>query len=169
MQKISRKWWFWVGLVIVLVPAALYLPWYIPWKFEQWGIERLRGEEQAIWEEYEAENEALADAYRNDRYGGATPQKTLELFIEALEAKDYELASKYFVVEKQGQVKVDLVALGQSGNISTYLGILLGGQKTFPYQGGEKSEIRFSDRSGNQIHIEFFLLNPFTQKWKILE
>src|SRR3990167_2492934 len=36
-----------------------------------------------------------------DTFGGKTPQETLQMFISAVEAGDYELASKYFVVEKQ--------------------------------------------------------------------
>ncbi|MBI4130673.1 hypothetical protein HY468_05120, partial [Candidatus Roizmanbacteria bacterium] len=39
----------------------------------------------------------LEDEYRNDTYGGATPEETLALFIAALEAGDIELASKYFL------------------------------------------------------------------------
>ena len=38
-----------------------------------------------------------------DTIGGNTPQETLEMFIAAVEAGDYELASKYFVAEKQGE------------------------------------------------------------------
>ncbi len=170
MQKIYRKWWFWMGIVIVLVPAALYLPWYIPWKVEQWGIERLRGEEQAIWEEYEAENEALADAYRNDVYGGSTPEKTLDLFIEALEAKNYELASKYFIVEKREEA-LEENTLGEGGGANQYI--------IDAYRKGKRGSISHVDASkftiemypqGERVPFSVrFLLNPFTQKWKIVE
>jgi hypothetical protein len=36
-----------------------------------------------------------------DTYGGKTPQETLRLYIEAVEKGDYELASKYFIGDKQ--------------------------------------------------------------------
>ena len=36
-----------------------------------------------------------------DTYGGKTPQETLNLYIAAVEKGDYELASKYFVVENR--------------------------------------------------------------------
>lgn len=36
-----------------------------------------------------------------DTYGGKTPQETLRMYIEAVEKGDYELASKYFVIENQ--------------------------------------------------------------------
>jgi len=36
-----------------------------------------------------------------DSYGGKTPKETLSLFTDAIQEKNYELASKYFVTEKQ--------------------------------------------------------------------
>lgn len=60
-----------------------------------------------------------------DTIGGNTPQETLEMFITAVEAGDYELASKYFVVEKQ---KEELRSLYESPkeNINKVLVLLLG-------------------------------------------
>ena len=43
-----------------------------------------------------------------DTYGGKTPQETLDMFISAVEKGDYELASKYFVVERQNKELEDL-------------------------------------------------------------
>ncbi|MBL4644551.1 MAG: hypothetical protein JKX80_01660 [Candidatus Pacebacteria bacterium] len=45
--------------------------------------------------------ERLQKAYDNDTFGGSTPEETLSLFVEALESGEVELASKYFVFEKQ--------------------------------------------------------------------
>jgi len=36
-----------------------------------------------------------------DTYGSSTPQGTLQMYISAVEKGDYELASKYFIEEKQ--------------------------------------------------------------------
>lgn len=36
---------------------------------------------------------------RRDKFGGKTPEETLQLFIEALEKGDVELASRYFMLE----------------------------------------------------------------------
>ncbi|KKU91432.1 MAG: hypothetical protein UY23_C0001G0038 [Candidatus Jorgensenbacteria bacterium GW2011_GWA1_48_11] len=44
------------------------------------------------------------DQYRKalaDTYGGKTPQETLQMYIEAVEKGDYELASKYFILDYQ--------------------------------------------------------------------
>ena len=44
-----------------------------------------------------------------DTYGGKTPQETLDMFISAVEKGDYELASKYFVLERQIEWKDNLM------------------------------------------------------------
>lgn len=40
--------------------------------------------------------EEMEKVYREDKYGGKTPEETYDLFISALKAGDIELASKYF-------------------------------------------------------------------------
>jgi len=52
--------------------------------------------QQAAFQEYQ---EKVEEAYRNDIYGGATPEETLRLFVEALKNEDIELASKYFALD----------------------------------------------------------------------
>ena len=52
--------------------------------------------------------EDLREKYKNDTYGGETPEETLTLFTQALEDGDVELASKYFIVEKQEKMKEEL-------------------------------------------------------------
>ena len=60
---------------------------YINTLRSNWEAKRL----QAQWEK----------PYREDKYGGKTPDETYDLFIDALKKGDVELASKYFVLEKQ--------------------------------------------------------------------
>lgn len=43
--------------------------------------------------------------YKEDFFGGDTPEETIDLFIEALKKGDYELASKYFEINKQKNIK----------------------------------------------------------------
>jgi len=45
--------------------------------------------------------EELKRQQEADTFGGATPYETLEMYIAAVEKGDFELASKYFVIEKQ--------------------------------------------------------------------
>ncbi len=59
-------------------------------------------EERRMQEQVDRATRAIAEmeeAFRNDTYGGKTPEETLQLFITALEAGDIELASKYFALE----------------------------------------------------------------------
>jgi len=59
--------------------------------------------------------EKQEEAYSQDIYGGKTPEETYQLFLEALKKKDIELASKYFVLDKQEQYKKALHEVDQNG------------------------------------------------------
>ncbi|MBI1975090.1 MAG: hypothetical protein HYS57_01870 [Parcubacteria group bacterium] len=52
---------------------------------------------------------------KNDTYGGKTPEETYQLFLQALEKQDIELASKYFVREKQGEIQQRLTKIKDNG------------------------------------------------------
>ena len=45
--------------------------------------------------------EEKSKSYRDDKYGGKTPEETFNLFITALKKEDVNLASKYFIFSKQ--------------------------------------------------------------------
>lgn len=79
-----------------------------------YGLEKYNQSKQ--WQEIKKSAEAFQKAEQElyeqmmaDTYGGKTPQETLELFIAAVEKGDYELASKYFVVDKQEEWKNNLM------------------------------------------------------------
>ena len=55
--------------------------------------------------------EELKRQEREDPYGGTTPEETLRLFIEALKKGDIELASKYFIWDKQEEWKKNLIQI----------------------------------------------------------
>jgi len=80
--------------VIALVSVA-FAGWGI---FKQWrmrkGVENFAETLKRL--EQEDYRHAMADTY-----GGKTPQETLQMYIDAVEKGDYELASKYFIGEKQ--------------------------------------------------------------------
>lgn len=59
----------------------------------------------------------LERQYAEDTYGGQTPEETLQLFIDALKAGDIELASKYFVVEKQGEWFKNIEKVQKNGHL----------------------------------------------------
>lgn len=61
--------------------------------------------------------EELQAQYKNDTYGGATPEETLALFIAALEKGDIELASMYFLPEDREEMLKGLQNVESNGNL----------------------------------------------------
>ncbi|MHB1086516.1 MAG: hypothetical protein ACYCZ0_02085 [Minisyncoccota bacterium] len=168
-KGLLSKWWFWGIAVIVLLPLVWFLSGYRPHEVRMWQVEKYRDMAKAGYAEMQQEQEALEAAYRKDTYGGSTPEETLELFIEALEAKDYELAVKYFVIEKQEEEKGNLNMSATRGFIDDYLNVLLMRHVVKIGTDGEGSDIEFFNAAGNQVHFGQMILNPFTKKWKIAE
>lgn len=68
-------------------------------------------------DEYRAlkEIEKLKKEYAEDPYGGDTPEETLRLFIDALKKGDIDLATRYFVIDKQDEWKEDLAKIKDKG------------------------------------------------------
>lgn len=95
-----------------------------------------------------------------DTIGGKTPQETLDMFIQAVEKGDYELASRYFVIERQEQWKKDL---STAKNTEEFLKAVIKAKKT----NGEYS----FDKKSYSIHTPIlvsFVVYP-SGNWKIEE
>lgn len=109
----------------------------------------------------------MQEKYKNDTYGGATPEETLKLFIAALKAGDTDLASKYFVVEKQEEMATQL-ANGKQNNtlpliISDLEKAIKNGKELYT---GTYQFVTFD--KNNVAEFSFDLtLNSQTKKWKL--
>jgi len=77
----------------------------IPTGWDEWSAEWIEKGPQidATIEQTYKEIKARLDAEKADIYGGETPEETWSMFLEALKKEDFELASKYFVVDKQAE------------------------------------------------------------------
>jgi len=53
--------------------------------------------------------------YVVDTYGGETPEETYTMFLQSLKNQDIDLASKYFIIEKQKEYKELLTEIENSG------------------------------------------------------
>ena len=53
----------------------------------------------------------IRQEYKNDIYGGYTPEETVRLFVEALKKGNTESAAKYIVLDKRGVGREDLSRL----------------------------------------------------------
>lgn len=92
----TKIWWRHWSVVFILAVLAAFVIWALikagPW-LRDWQGRRTA----------DALRKQAEEQLRNDEYGGKTPEETFDMFIAALEKGDVELASKYFVVQKQEQ------------------------------------------------------------------
>lgn len=112
----------------------------------------------------------VEEAYRNDTFGGKTPQETLDMFVAALRAEDVELASKYFALDDNlergkwlhylNEVKEKNVLIAMANDIEKYA------KPMKPSYEGDASFALFNDDGivGVLIDME---LNPTSKVWKI--
>src|SRR3989338_11270523 len=63
---------------------------------------------------------ALEEPYKNDTYGGKTPEETWAMFIDALKKGDIDLAIKYYAVGDQENVKKFLLEEKQIDGLKLY-------------------------------------------------
>ena len=161
---------FWVALSVILTISGGAYYWYqnreepfVPYEdFGEWLSEEPRSE--ADIENY-VEN--LQEAYTNDTYGGDTPQETLRLLHDALAEGDIELASKYFLVEKQEKIYTSLQTAQKNNVISLIVeAIEMGGEGSYFTE--TSYEFKTKDLKGEGAGFLFtFIKNPYSGVWKI--
>ena len=139
----SKFWKFLVWFVVIVIVAGVGL-WVLGDYQEAENIEAF----QEWVESTEREAEEFEARKAADTYGGATPQETLRMYIEAVERGDYELASRYFVVEKREEElrRFQVVVNVSNEQIEQYLSVLqnslnMGGKYSvdgqyFSFEGG---------------------------------
>src|SRR3990167_4899471 len=64
---------------------------------------------------------AIDAIYKNDTYGGKTPEETFDLYLAALKKGDLELASKYFVVERRKIATDELLEMKTNNQMADYI------------------------------------------------
>ncbi len=153
--KSSKIFWgigiFFVALFI-LAEGWYY---YDKWQGEK-RVEKLAQALEEIQKEY-------LDRKTADKIGGKTPQETLDMFISAVEKGDYDLASKYFVIEKQDEWKKELIDIKNKNKMNVFLP---------PIQEAKNSQGEYSEKKDTySIHnpiLVSFILYP-SGNWKIEE
>lgn len=113
----------------------------------------------------------LEEAYRNDTYGGKTPQETLDLFVAALRAGDVELASKYFALDDnlgRGDWYANLVKAKNEDRFSQIIAVL---ERATPDLENRTSENDFKFvvyKKNSELEADINMeLSPLTKVWKI--
>jgi len=119
-------------------------------------------------------NEFLDQYYKTlaeDTYGGKTPQETLDMFIDALERGDIDLASKYFALDdnlsrKQGED--GLQKAKEEGRISYIIQQL---KKAVPAKNYNEADgfvwFNVYNDAGELTHEMELMWNEYSGVWKI--
>lgn len=116
--------------------------------------------------------EKLLERQSQDNFGGATPEETLNSFIEALKQGDTELASRYFVFNKQAQMAEELT-IGKENGVLELLIVDLEKISGGNFYTGRNDMYEFVVIGENGewkgiVEFSFILVkNQQTQVWKI--
>jgi len=105
-------------------------------------------------------------AQSRDTYGGKTPEETLNLFVEALKAGNTELASKYFILSKQDQIREELKIGKQNDVLKLLIGDLEKEKKGINLS-DTSYRFRTYDKNGLAEFSFDLILNEESKLWKI--
>lgn len=118
--------------------------------------------------EYQAEKQAeeIKKEYREDPYGGDTPEETLRLFVDALKKGDTDLAAKYFILDKQEEWQADLSQIKEKGLLDEMVGEL---EQSEVSVSGNKAFATLADEKGVVAAEMVMYRDSLSRKWKISE
>lgn len=167
---IYRKWWFWVGVAVLCAGTAV-----LKWQMVMSPVDEENQIRSTVQQAYVSimtkRGEEMVAKQKADTYGGATPEETLKLFVEALEKKDYELASKYFETNLQAKNLKEL-KLGDSGGANIFFIDAYRKGRVIPPSGVGSSgiyEIEVFPAGQSTAFGVRLIQNEYTKKWKIRE
>jgi hypothetical protein len=162
----SKRKIIWLGGVVIVALIA----WWGYGKYQDESIfRRLQtgGEKALSGEEFQQITRILSAKYKADTYGSTTPEGTLAMFIEALKKGDADLASRYFIPEKQVEEKRRIEAGFKSGGVKTLLGILNRPHTGSLYKNGYNYSLSTFDVNGVEEYSHTFVKNSYTNIWKL--
>lgn len=156
-KRVVLKTW----LRVLLALVAGFLAFFAITAFKDWQFRKGLDESRQAYDEWQEDfyQRALADTV-----GGKTPQDTLRMYIEAVEKGDYELAAKYFILEKQEEeLKVFKNKNIPKNRITEYLNVL----KSTLIKGGKYSWDKKYFSFDGEIFVELALYP--SEVWKLIE
>ena len=165
---------------IVLLVLALLLVVGLFFVFSNFASVQQYFKEQKL----QAEIRELERPYREDIYGGSTPEETYELFIQALKEGNIELAAKYFSPKRQEDWLKELQAQKEQNKLDEFIANLpnlnefekevidtdrVSFSKNFdaPEEIVELQGKKFTIPAGIATYQVVLLRNEYTNKWKI--
>jgi hypothetical protein len=170
--KKSKRVWIIIAAAAVLFVLVGYIAY---WDANLSPKAKMERETERAIQEYQRFVSDFEAAMKNDTYGGATPQETLDMFIAALKAGDTDLASKYFALETDEKSpdyltrkkwEDGLQRTKQSGKIPEVIAML---EKVEPAGSLMEGYFGFEVRSENGTLIADInmQLNKYSKVWKI--
>ena len=153
-----------IAVLIAMLAGAGYVA--FSWYYFYWNASDRKDSDMAYLWQWKMYATGMKQAYVEDTYGGATPEETLKLFVYALKAGDIELASKYYVPEKQKEALLDFEKGKLNGSLFRTAEIY--SKAAFPKQ--TTSEEYFMTVQYEQYSFDFiFKKNIISNKWKIIQ
>lgn len=151
-----------LSVCVAALTFALFLVTKKPaWLYQDYT--RIKAQRQLILETQRAE-----ELLKADTWGGETPEETFAMFLNALRAGDLDLASKYFVIEKQGEWRESLIHVRAGGQITSMISDLSTAE--FYKTEGNLAWFNFkgTSKEGGIVDSQFTLIkNIKSGKWKI--
>jgi hypothetical protein len=146
-----------LGVFILYVIGFWAVYYYRYWQSEKTGQKAAEFIKQAEQADYQR---AMADTY-----GGKTPQETLQMYIDAVEKGDYELASKYFIGDYQEKELRSFEGVSKK-NINNIIQLLNEAMLSLDIEGGYDIEKEyFSSYKPTLIRMKVYPNGI----WKIIE
>lgn len=162
MELLNRHFWkFFLGL-LGLVAAGLFVVYgtsfYAYKKYQNEEVKRQAGIER------------LNKLYENDTYGGKTPEETLALFIDALKKGDTDLASRYFVIDKQEEWKKNLERIKSANQILAMINDIKKLNSKYPLVRGDDNRFIFEAfNESKELILQADIGRGSNGIWKILD
>ena len=104
-----------IGIVVIAF-LVLYLGYVVGWEakhyLDNWKTIR----------KVDVFNNMILQIFKNDTYGGRTPEETYNLFVDALKKQDVDLAVKYFILdsERRARYQKEFNDKKQKGELEEY-------------------------------------------------
>ena len=143
-----------VGIFIVAIGILWGIYYYRQWQGEKAVT--------ALHDYLQEQSDAALQSAMADTYGGSTPQETLQMYIDAVEKGDYELASKYFIESKRAS-ELAMLQNSTEENTDNIILMLKEAEKTSGSWSENKKEFTFND----PILVDL-VLYP-NNVWKLVE
>ncbi|NOY35626.1 MAG: hypothetical protein GXP44_01750 [bacterium] len=161
-MKILKNKWARAIIVILGVLLAVYLA--VVAKLTWDGYQK-----QAAIDRFQ---ESIEKPFREDTYGGKTPEETWAMFLDALKKEDFALASKYYDVEHQTEARKKLEELKREKKFSSWIKEIKTLEKDDNAYQGDRAyySYKYYDEETRQYLWSdvVFYLNPYTKVWKII-